>query len=62
MQCDAAGLGAARRSGRVEMPLQRRNERAPTETWGEDAARVLASASDAKSARRLQAALKALLK
>jgi ATP-dependent RNA helicase SUPV3L1/SUV3 len=42
--------------------LTRRNEAAPVETWGQDAARVLASASDAKSARRLQAALKALLK
>lgn len=42
--------------------LTRRNDPAPTETWGEDAARVLASGSDAQSARRLQNALKALLK
>lgn len=42
--------------------LTRRNEAAPADTWGQDAARVLASASDAKNARRLQAALKALLK
>lgn len=42
--------------------LTRRNDPAPTETWGQDAARVLASASDAATARRLQNALKALLR
>lgn len=42
--------------------LTRRNDPAPTETWGQDTARVLASASDAASGRRLQNVLKALLR
>nr|WP_232828923.1 DUF349 domain-containing protein [Simplicispira lacusdiani] len=42
--------------------LTRRNDPAPVETWGQDTARVLASASDAGSARRLQNVLKALLR
>ncbi|MCO5110991.1 MAG: DUF349 domain-containing protein [Burkholderiaceae bacterium] len=42
--------------------LTRRNDPAPTETWGQDAAQVLTSASDAAMARRLQNALKALLR
>lgn len=42
--------------------LTRRNDPAPAETWGQDAARVLASASDAANARRLQNVLKALLR
>ena len=42
--------------------LTRRNDPAPAETWGQDTARVLASASDAASGRRLQNALKALLR
>ncbi len=42
--------------------LTRRNDPAPAETWGQDAARVLASASDAASGRRLQNVLKALLR
>jgi ATP-dependent RNA helicase SUPV3L1/SUV3 len=42
--------------------LTKRNDPAPDQTWGQDAARVLASASDAQSARRLQNALKTLLK
>ncbi len=42
--------------------LTRRNDPAPTETWGADVATVLASASDAGSARRLQNVLKALLR
>ena len=42
--------------------LTRRNDPAPTETWGQDTARVLASASDVATARRLQNALKALLR
>jgi ATP-dependent RNA helicase SUPV3L1/SUV3 len=42
--------------------LTKRNAPAPDETWGQDAARVLASASDAQSARRLQNVLKALLR
>jgi len=42
--------------------LTRRNDPAPLQTWGQDAARVLASASDDATARRLQNALKALLR
>lgn len=42
--------------------LTRRNDPAPAQTWGQDAARVLASASDAAKARRLQNALKNLLR
>lgn len=42
--------------------LTKRNDPAPDQTWGQDAARVLASASDAQSARRLQNALKTLLR
>ena len=42
--------------------LTRRNDPAPAETWGQDTARVLASTSDAASGRRLQNALKALLR
>jgi ATP-dependent RNA helicase SUPV3L1/SUV3 len=42
--------------------LTKRNDPAPDQTWGQDAARVLASTSDAQSARRLQNALKALLR
>ena len=47
----------------LQLPLlTRRNDPAPTETWGQDTARVLASASDVATARRLQNALKALLR
>ncbi len=42
--------------------LTRRNDPAPAQTWGQDAARVLASAYDAGTARRLQNALKNLLR
>jgi ATP-dependent RNA helicase SUPV3L1/SUV3 len=42
--------------------LTRRHEAAPAETWAQDVARVLGSAHDERTARRLQAALKALLK
>lgn len=42
--------------------LTRRNDPALIQTWGQDAARVLASASDDATARRLQNALKALLR
>ena len=42
--------------------LTRRNDPAPDQTWGADAAQVLASASDAAGARRLQNVLKALLR
>ena len=51
----------ARRALQLQL-LTRRNDPAPAQTWGEDAARVLASASDAASARRLQSVLKALLR
>ena len=42
--------------------LTRRNAPAPAETWGEDAAKVLAASFDESHARRLQNALKVLLK
>ncbi len=51
----------ARRAMQLQL-LTRRNDPAPAQTWGEDAARVLASGHDAQAARRLQAALKALLR
>lgn len=51
----------ARRALQLQL-LTRRNDPAPAQTWGEDAARVLASASDAARARRLQSVLKALLR
>ncbi|RYF06890.1 MAG: DUF349 domain-containing protein [Comamonadaceae bacterium] len=52
---------SARRLLQLQL-LTRRNDPAPAQTWGQDAARVLASASDATSARRLQNALKNLLR
>ncbi|MFY3385019.1 DUF349 domain-containing protein [Paracidovorax sp. MALMAid1276] len=52
---------AARRMLQLQL-LTRRNDPAPAQTWGQDAAQVLATASDAASARRLQNALKALLR
>ena len=52
---------AARRMLQLQL-LTRRNDPAPAQTWGQDAARVLASASDAASARRLQSVLKTLLR
>ncbi len=51
----------ARRALQLQL-LTRRNEPAPAQTWGQDVARVLAGAHDAAQARRLQQALKALLK
>lgn len=42
--------------------LTRRNEASPADTWGEDVAKLLSSAFDAAAARRLQTALKVLLK
>ena len=42
--------------------LTRRNDAGPAETWGADAAAVLASPFDASDARRLQNALKTLLR
>jgi len=41
--------------------LTRRNDPAPAQTWGQDAATVLSAPHDEASARRLQNALKALL-
>ncbi len=42
--------------------LTKRNDPGPTQTWGQDAASVLASGFDAALARRLQNVLKVLLK
>jgi hypothetical protein len=52
---------AARRALQLQL-LTRRNDPAPAQTWGQDTAQVLAAASDGASARRLQTALKALLR
>ena len=52
---------SARRMLQLQL-LTRRNAPAPAETWGEDAAKVLAGGFDASNARRVQNALKALLK
>lgn len=51
----------ARRAMQLQL-LTRRNEPAPAQTWGQDAARVLASGHDAATARRLQNVLKNLIK
>ena len=51
----------ARRALQLQL-LTRRNEPSPQETWGADVAKVLATAYDAGAARRLQNALKALLR
>ncbi|MFN7713595.1 MAG: DUF349 domain-containing protein [Curvibacter sp.] len=51
----------ARRALQLQL-LTRRNEAGPAQTWGQDAARVLASTYDAEQARRLQQALKVLLR
>src|SRR5450830_1229423 len=51
----------ARRTLHLQL-LTRRNDPSPQQTWGQDAATVLASASDPATARRLQNALKALLR
>lgn len=42
--------------------LTRRHDPAPTQTWGQDAATVLASGFDAGQSRRLQNVLKVLLR
>ncbi len=42
--------------------LTRRNDPAPAQTWGQDAARLLANAFDEAKARRLQGVLRVLLK
>ncbi|MET0544286.1 MAG: DUF349 domain-containing protein [Variovorax sp.] len=51
----------ARRAMQLQL-LTKRNDPAPTQTWGQDAAKVLASGHDAATARRLQNVLKTLLK
>ncbi|MDD2920357.1 DUF349 domain-containing protein [Rhodoferax sp.] len=52
---------SARRMYQLQL-LTRRNDPAPAQTWAQDAATVLASAFDATQVRRLQNALKVLLK
>ncbi|RYF37756.1 MAG: DUF349 domain-containing protein, partial [Comamonadaceae bacterium] len=52
---------SARRMLQLQL-LTKRNAPAPAETWGEDAAKVLASDFEAGHARRVQNALKVLLK
>ena len=51
----------ARRALQLQL-LTRRNDPSPQETWHEDVASVLAAPHDAASAKRLQHALRALLK
>ena len=51
----------ARRALQLQL-LTRRNDPSPVQTWGQDTARVLASANDAQAARRLQNVLKILLR
>lgn len=51
----------ARRALQLKL-LTKRGDPAPAQTWGQDAGKVLAAAHDAASARRLQNALKALLR
>jgi hypothetical protein len=51
----------ARRALQLKL-LTRRNDPAPAQTWGEDTATVLASQFDTAAARRLQTALKSLLR
>lgn len=52
---------AARRALQLQL-LTRRNDPAPAQTWGQDVARVLATPHTPDAARRLQQALKALLR
>ncbi|MGE0329790.1 MAG: DUF349 domain-containing protein [Ramlibacter sp.] len=51
----------ARRALQLQL-LTRRNDPSPAQTWGQDTARVLASAHDPQAARRLQNVLKTLLR
>jgi hypothetical protein len=51
----------ARRALQLQL-LTRRGDPTPAQTWGQDAGKVLAAPHDAASARRLQNALKALLR
>ena len=52
---------SARRLLQLQL-LTRRNDPSPAQTWGQDAARVLATAHEAAVARRLQSVLKILLR
>ena len=52
---------SARRMMQLQL-LTKRNAAAPSETWGEDTAKVLAGDFDAANARRVQTVLKVLLK
>ena len=52
---------SARRMLQLQL-LTRRNDPAPAQTWGQDAAQVLSAAFNAQDARRLQNVLKVLLK
>jgi ATP-dependent RNA helicase SUPV3L1/SUV3 len=52
---------SARRMLQLQL-LTRRNDPSPAQTWGQDVARVLACAYDAAAARRLQNALRTLLR
>ncbi len=51
----------ARRMLQLQL-LTRRNDPSPAQTWGQDTARVLASTYEAAAARRMQGALKTLLR
>lgn len=51
----------ARRNLQLQL-LTRRNDPSPVQTWGQDAATVLADTFDGQTSRRLQNALKVLLK
>ena len=51
----------ARRALQLQL-LTRRNDPTPAQTWGEDTARVLAGPFSQAAARRLQNALKVLLR
>jgi hypothetical protein len=52
---------SARRALQLKL-LTRRNDPSPAQTWAEDAGRVLATGYDASNARRLQNALKVLMR
>jgi ATP-dependent RNA helicase SUPV3L1/SUV3 len=52
---------AARRMLQLQL-LTRRHDASPAQTWGQDTARVLATAYDAGAARRVQNALRTLLR
>ena len=52
---------SARRLLQLQL-LTRRNDASPAQTWGQDAAKVLATAHDASVARRLQTVLKSVFR